>query len=260
MNFLGSLFPLLGWLLYGIIVTRIEQVRPSLSLIMSEHRRRWVANAVARDNPFDAILTSNLMGSISFFASTTVLLMIALFTVYGQFGAIEQALAGLRMGPPLGAYELEAQLFSMLALLTLAFLSFTLSLRQFNHFCILLGAAAHGTEDQSEIIAIAAINSIAARNFNKGIRVYYFAIAGVAWFWSPYAAIAGTLVISGLLMYREFYSPARSLVANLDGAANARDMPAAAKFAGYKQAASTLQMTKARNPAKKRQTKEAGDR
>lgn len=255
MSILGSFFPLVGWLFYGAIVSRIERVRPSLSLIMSEHRRRWVANALARDNPFDAILTSNLMGSISFFASTTVLLMIALFTVYGQRGAIEASLAGLRMGPPLGPYELEAQLFAILAMLTLAFLSFTLSLRQFNHFCILLGAAGNGTEDQSEIMAIAALNTIAARNFNHGIRAYYFVIAGVAWFWTPYAAIAATIVIAAILMYREFYSAARSLVSNLDGPVEPREVPRAAKFASYKQAASALQVTGADKPAKRQKKK-----
>ena len=222
MSIVGSLFPLIGWLFYNFVVGRIERDRPSLSLIMSEHRRRWVANALTRNSPVDAILTTNLMASISFFASTTVLLIIALLTIYGQFDAIVAALSGVRIGPLPGPYELEAQVLSMLVLLTAGFFAFTLSLRQFNHFCILIGAARHGCDDQTEIVAIAAVNTIAARNFNQGIRAYYFIIADVAWFWSPYAAIVVTLVIAGMLMYREFYSPARSLVANLDGASRAK--------------------------------------
>lgn len=248
MSILGSFFPLIGWLVYAGIVTRIERVRPSLSLIMSEHRRRWVANALMRDTPVDAILTSNLMGSISFFASTTMLLIIALFTAFGQFGVIGAALGDLRFGPLPGPHELEAQLFALLALLTAAFFSFTLSLRQFNHFCILLGAARHGSEDQAEIIAIAAVNTIAARNFNQGIRAYYFIIAGVAWFWSPYVAIAATLVIAALLMYREFYSPARSLITNLEDSINPREMSQAAKFASYSQAAAMVRSAAKRKP------------
>ena len=251
MSMLGSLFPLIGWLLYGVIVSRVERIRPSLSLIMSEHRRRWVTNAVSRDTPVDAILTSNLMGSISFFASTIVLLIIALFTVSGQFEAIEDVLRDLRFGSAPGPYELEVQMFAMLALLTGGFFSFTLSLRQFNHFCILLGAAKHGTDDQSEIMAIAAINSIAARNFNQGIRAYYFLIAGAVWFWSPYASIAGTIVIAGILMMREFYSAARSLVAGLGEAAEPGSTLQAAKFASYKAAASTLRSANPEKSAKK---------
>ena len=247
MSMLGSFFPLIGWLLYSIIVSRVERVRPSLSLIMSEHRRRWVANALTRDTPVDAILTSNLMGSISFFASTTVLLIIALFTVYGQFDSIASALDNLRIGPRPGPFELEAQLLGMLILLTAGFFSFTLSLRQFNHFCILLGAAKHGTEDPTEIITIAAVNTIAARNFNQGIRAYYFLIAGAAWFWSPYATIAGTLIVAAILMFREFTSPARSLVAGLDTDKEPNEMSQAAKFASYKQAASRLRTGKTTN-------------
>ena len=216
MTYLASFFPLLGWWLYGFVVGRIETRRPSLSAIMSRHRHRWVANAVKRDTPMDAILTSNLMGSISFFASTTVLLIIALFTAYGQFESLASALEGLRIGPPIGPHEIEAQLFSMVAILTLGFLSFTLSLRQFNHFCIMLGAAEPNTENDKDIAGIAELNTIAARNFNQGIRAYYFAMAAVAWFWSPWGAIAGTLAIAGILMYREFYSPARKLVEELD--------------------------------------------
>ncbi len=215
MSITGSFFPLIVWLFYPLILTRLERMRPSLSSLMAEHRLRWVRNAVSRDTPVDAILTSNLMGSISFFASTTVLLILALFTVYGQFGAVEQALDALRVGSPVGDFELEAELLALLAILTLGFLFFTLSLRQFNHFCILLGAAQPGSGDQREIAAIARLNTVAARNFTQGIRAYYFAIAGVAWFWSPYAAIAGTILIAALLMQREFYSPARTLAADL---------------------------------------------
>lgn len=257
MSIVGSFFPLIGWLLYGIVVARIERYRPSLSLIMSEHRRRWVANALARDNPVDAILTSNLMGSISFFASTMMLLILALFSIYGQFESIARALDRLRMGPLPGPYELEAHLLAMLAILTAGFFAFTLSLRQFNHFCILIGAARHGSDDETEIVAIAAINSIAARNFNQGIRAYYFIIAAAAWFWSPYAAIVVTLVIAGMLLYREFYSPARSLVANLDGASEPREMSQAAKFAGYRQAASMLSTSGADGSARGRRKKKA---
>ncbi len=216
MSFVGSFFPLIGWLLYPLILSQFEVARPSLSTIMARHRLRWVRNAVTRDTPVDAILTSNLMGSISFFASTTVLLILALFTVYGQFEAVEKALDALRVGPPIGDLELEAELLAMLSILTLGFLSFTLSLRQFNHFCILLGAAEPGKADKDEIVAIAKLNTVAARNFTQGIRAYYFTIAAVAWFWSPYAAIIGTVVIAAVLMYREFYSPGRQLAEELD--------------------------------------------
>ena len=174
MSFIGSFFPLIGWLLYPLILSQLEVVRPSLSAIMARHRLRWVRNAVTRDTPVDAILTSNLMGSISFFASTTVLLILALFTVYGQFGEVEKALDALRVGPPLGDLELEAELLALLSILTLGFLSFTLSLRQFNHFCILLGAAEPGKGDKDEIAAIAKLNTRRRPQFHPGHKGLLF--------------------------------------------------------------------------------------
>ena len=41
---------------------------------MSMQRRRWVKNATLRESPLDAILSANLMSSVSFLASTSVLL------------------------------------------------------------------------------------------------------------------------------------------------------------------------------------------
>lgn len=216
MTILGSIFPLAGWLLYAIAVNRIERYRPSLSAIMNSQRRRWVANAVTRDTPLDAILASNLMSSISFFASTTVLLILTSFAVFGQFDTVLTGLNSVRPGAELTNIDLEIYLVAMIVMLVLAFLSFTLSLRQFNHFCIMLGAADHSSHgNEREITAIAALNSLGARNFNQGIRAYYFASAGLGWFWSPYASMLATLVIAGVLMHREFYSKARALVADL---------------------------------------------
>lgn len=216
MSLFASLFPLICWLGYSWVVARIEGRRPSLSTIMNGQRRRWVANAVNRDTPIDAILASNLMGSISFFASTTALLVLALFAVFGQLDAVAAALNRVTPGLVLSPGEIEIHIAVLVAMLILAFLAFTLSLRQFNHFCIMLGAADHTSHgNKAEIATIAELNSLGARNFNQGIRAYYFAVGALAWFWHPWAAIAATLGIVALLLHREFFSAGRALVASL---------------------------------------------
>ena len=72
--------------------------RPSLSVIMSIQRRRWVANAARRESPMDAILSGNLMQSVSFLASTSVLLILAVFTGFGQIEALQASLAAVSLG------------------------------------------------------------------------------------------------------------------------------------------------------------------
>lgn len=217
MTLIGSLAPLVCWLLYAIIVERIERVRPSLSSLMNLQRRRWVDNAVHRDSPLDAILSSNLMGSISFFASTTVLLILALFAVFGRLPALATLLSDLRPDGGFTIGQLQFHLLAVEAMFILAFLSFTLSIRQFNHFCIMLGAADHQEKSTArEIETIARVNSLGARDFNQGIRAYYFSVPMLAWFLSPWIAIGATIFIITILVYREYFSYGRTIIDKLD--------------------------------------------
>ena len=214
LTLLATLLPVLCYLAYPIVVERIERVRPSLSLLMNAQRRRWVGNAVTRGTPVDAILAGNLMSSVSFFASTTVLLILALFAVFGQLGAVVPAVTTLQ--PHLTTTDIEVHLIAILVMFVLAFLSFTLSLRQFNHFCIMLGAMGSGGEPgPHEITTIAALNSLGARSFNNGLRAYYFSIGSLSWFVSSSLSILATVAIIGVLVYREFFSPARTLIEQL---------------------------------------------
>jgi uncharacterized membrane protein len=213
MTLFATLLPLICFLIYPVVVDQIEKRRPSLSLLMNTQRRRWVTNAVRRDTPLDAILSGNLMGSVSFFASTTVLLILALFAVFGQLTTVVKATSTLQ--PHITSFDVEVHIISVLAMFVLAFLSFTLSLRQFNHFCIMLGAVEHTTTTEDEITTVAALNSLGARSFNHGLRAYYFSIGMLSWFISSSWSIAATLGIIGFLIYREFFSLNRTLVATL---------------------------------------------
>lgn len=224
MTLIATVFPLICWLAYNYGVPLVERRHASLSVIMSLQRRRWVANAVRRESPMDAILSGNLMGSVSFLASTSVLLILAIFAAFGQLPAAMEALRTIGMGAAYSAFDLQLHLVVMLAIFALSFFSFTLSLRQFNHFCIMLGAIDHtGRELPEEIDAIAQLNSMAAKNFNNGIRGYYFAVPAVAWFVADWLAIVVSIVIAGVIVHREFFSPAHRIAASAAVIARRRD-------------------------------------
>lgn len=212
---ISTFFPLVCYFAYNIVVPLVERWRPSLSSIMNMQRRRWVTNAATRDNPFDAILSGNIMGSVSFLASTAVLLILAIFAVFGQVPALMDALDSLSLDRTYTTLDVQLHLVVMLTMFVLAFFAFTLSLRQFNHFCIMLGAMDHGSPiSDQEIDAITAMNALGARNFNSGIRAYYFSVATVAWFvseWLPIAVCVATIMI---LAYREFFSSAHRTAAS----------------------------------------------
>ena len=210
----ASLLPLAAFYFYGIAANMLDRRRPSLSSLMNEQRFNWVTQAARREAPLDAILSGNIMSSVSFFASTTALLILAMFTVIGQLPQYAPALSAITFGTLHSDIDLQIHNVVMLVLFVYAFLSFTLSLRQFNHFCILLGALDHSRPaPPEEIRSIARINAMAARRFNAGIRSYYFAIPMVAWFVSGWVAIVVTIATLILLLHREFFSDARWLVA-----------------------------------------------
>lgn len=216
MYLIGSITPVICWLLYAFLVPRLEHIRPSLSALMNIQRRRWIAHAVNRDNPLDGILASNLMNSIGFFASSTVLMILALFAVFGQLPRIREVLLHLQPESALSPYQLEIHMVAVLTLFILAFLTFTLSLRQFNHFCIMLGAIQqNGSVTERDIDIVTYLNSVGAKNFNLGIRAYYFSTAMLVWFFSPIAAMFMTLFILLFLIHAEFFSTSRRLIADL---------------------------------------------
>ncbi|HEY0033183.1 MAG TPA: DUF599 domain-containing protein [Devosia sp.] len=212
---ISTLFPLLCYIAYNIIVPQVEKLRPSLSVIMNMQRRRWVANASRRDNPFDAILSGNIMGSVSFLASTAVLLILAIFTLFGQVPSLMEALNSLSFNRLYTSADIQLHLLVMLAMYVLAFFAFTLSLRQFNHFCIMLGAMDHSepTSDE-ELDAITRMNALGAKNFNSGIRAYYFSVATVAWFVSEWLPIAASIATILILAHREFFSSSHRTAAS----------------------------------------------
>jgi uncharacterized membrane protein len=220
----STLFPLICWFAYNYGVPLIEKHRPSLSVIMSMQRRRWVANAVSRDTPLDAILSGNLMGSVSFLASTSSILALGVFTAFGNLTALMGTLNTVGVVVIYTSHDVQIHLFTLLAIFVLSFFSFTLALRQFNHFCILLGAIDHsGHTTADEITAIAQLNSLAAKNFNNGIRAYYFAVPMVFWFVSDWAAIGVSVLTVAFIVHREFFSSAHRVAASVAVLASRRE-------------------------------------
>lgn len=216
MTLFSTLFPLILWFGYNFVSPRIDRYRPSLSSIMSLQRRRWVENAARRETPMDAILSGNIMGSVSFLASTTALLVLAIFAAFGNLSTFRTTLNTAGISVSYGNADVEIHLLVMLAIFVLSFFAFTLSLRQFNHFCILLGALEHdGQTTKEELDAIAQLNALAAKNFNQGLRAYYFAVPMVFWFASEWLAIGAGMVTLLFLVHREYFSSAHRIAASV---------------------------------------------
>jgi uncharacterized membrane protein len=89
----------------------------------------------------------------------------------------------------------------------------------------MIGAMDHsGRVGDAEIDAIAQLNTLAAKNFNNGIRAYYFSVATVAWFAAPVFAIVASLLTVAFLIHREFFSSAHRIAASAAVLASRREL------------------------------------
>lgn len=202
------------WLFHGWLVDYSRWSRLSLTASVTEHRMRWMLRLCQRDQRiFDGALIGNLMHSISFLASATILILGGIVALLGSADRFYETVHEMPFMVPATKEQLVLKLLSIGLLFVYSFLKFTWALRQFNYCCILVGSAPmHDSliEDQRSFAKQAArVNELGARSFNQGLRGYYFALGGVCWFIHPAALVGATLLVVAILWRREFHSRTR---------------------------------------------------
>ena len=167
----------------------------------------------------DAALLSNLERNVTFFASTTMLIIAGILTLFGS----SEKLADFPLINPATQQFWNVKMAIMLAIFVYAFFKFTWSLRQYGFASIMIGSGPHGIVNKQFAKETALVISRAGQAFNLGLRSYYFALAFTAWFVSWWAfAIATTLVVA-VLYRREFKSRVlRALLRSADESVKAR--------------------------------------
>lgn len=189
--------------------------RPSVSVLMKTYRRDWMRQFVERDpRIFDGNILASLREGTSFFASAC---MIAIGGGLALIGNTDP-LAGIARD--LEAAEIPELLWKLKILLVLlfvanAFLKFVWAHRLFG-YCAIMMAAVPNDPAQPEALpralAAAQVNIQAARNFNIGLRAVYFALGALGWLAGPLGLIAGTMVVTGMTLRREFASGSRRAI------------------------------------------------
>ena len=200
------------WFGYNLIIDNFLRSSRGLSSRMHLYRVQWMTSALSRDNRvLDGNILRNLQSSMSFFASTSILILAGLLAL---LGASNQALIIIKqipfaVIPPKIVWYLK--IFLLIFLFIYSFFKMTWSLRQLNYMCILVGAMPpHDKETSDEFIPTARraamIGTMAAKEMNRGLRAYYFAIAVLSWFVSPMLFIVSTGLVVYVLYRREFRS------------------------------------------------------
>lgn len=219
----AAIYFYVAWFGYSNYADKHYHTRTNLMRTMDDMRKKWMQEMLLRENRMmDATLIGNLLRSIAFFASTTILILLGVITVLGSHS--DEGLQLVKSIPfTIGSspFMWEIKLFMLGLIFVYAFFKLTWSLRQYNYACILVGATPAAERIRKEhkeyALRVGELIGNAGRNFNMGLRAYYFGLAAVAWFINgPFFIIVTTMVIYEVYR-REFRSHA---VASLSGVEN----------------------------------------
>lgn len=199
------------WVSYQWYSDYSDTPRPRLGREMEHFQREWITRMIERDNRMmDVNVLRNLTRSSQFFASTTMLILGALVALMGYAEQAASVVAQLPFGQHVSRRLWEIKILVLLLIFVYAFFKFSWSIRQFGFSSILVGATKKPTPNPEQYAAhidrIALILSFANRNFNQGLRGYYFGIAALSWFLHPALMMAVTLGVLYVLHQREFRS------------------------------------------------------
>lgn len=210
-DFIGLIWFIVLWVGYTVYTDRGKPREHSLRAAMHKNRYRWMTQILKREGRIvDATILGQLSQGASFFASTTLLILVGLFTV---LGSTDEAVVALRQIPFTGKVSLlqwEMRLLVLIVVFVHAFFKFTWGMRQFNYCGIMLGGAPAkvGTDDPEFVERTAWLSTLAMKDFNQGLRAYYFGLAVLAWFANVWIFMGTTVLVVVILYYREFHSEA----------------------------------------------------
>lgn len=208
----------LSWFLlcfkgYMYYAKKKSYTTPCLASVLHMYRHQWMQRVLERENRIsDTSAIANLERSVSFFASTTMLILAGLMTVMGSTDKVMDVIADIPFATSATRIEWELKILLLIVLFVFAFFKFTWSLRQYGFVSVMIGGAPMPTEvcTEQEKIANAArmakMTSMAANNFNIGLRTFYFSQAVLGWFINPILFMGLSALVAFILYRREFSS------------------------------------------------------
>ncbi|UEG59857.1 DUF599 domain-containing protein [Stutzerimonas chloritidismutans] len=185
-----------------------------LASVLHLYRQDWMQRLLLRDNRIaDANVIGNLERNASFFASSTLIILAGILTALGASDRAVSLLADLPFAQPVSRGLSEVKLLCLAVVFVYAFFTFSWCMRQYNFAAVLVASAPmvgeRNVSDQERRAfaeRAARVLSMAANQFNFGLRAYYFGMATLAWFVHPWFFMLVTTGVVLILYRREFHS------------------------------------------------------
>lgn len=214
---LAAVWFLCLWIGYAQFAKYQAKKTECLSSVLHRHRVDWMKQLLQREQRVsDAALLSNLERNVSFLASTSILVVAGLLTALAGAEQVQQTLKLMVVVRTQSLFEVELKLFCLISVFIYAYFTFSWSLRQFGFVSILIGSApAPISASSGEVERVrcqqfasstAKVLDQAGHSFNYGLRSYYFALAMLSWFISPWLMLLAAAAVVAVLYGREFHS------------------------------------------------------
>jgi uncharacterized membrane protein len=207
-------FFVLEWAVYAVTLEHTAYGRDSLSARMHLYREIWMRRLLEREaRMVDMQVMASLQNGTAFFASTSLL---AVGGALALLRSTKEALAVLgelpiNLSPSPALWEIKC--VGLILIFIYAFFKFAWSYRLFNYVAILLGAMPparlrDSPEAEAHVIRTTRLFEAAGRHFNRGQRAFFFALAYLGWFVSPWVLFVSTAAVVIVTWRRQFASSA----------------------------------------------------
>jgi len=203
---------------YGYISGMRGLERLSIVGAVQRQREQWMQNMAARDvRIVDAQLLGGLSQGNAFFASTSAIIIGGMAAMLGSGDKVQILLERLPFVAASSPSLFETKILLMIGIFVFSFFKFAWAFRLSHYAAIMIGATPIPDDENrnaclSHAHRTARLIGIAAEHANSGLRGFYYAIAGMAWFFHPIALMAATAWVLGILIRRDFFSRSRRLM------------------------------------------------
>ncbi|MFC3608953.1 DUF599 domain-containing protein [Stutzerimonas tarimensis] len=213
-NLIAVIWFVFCWAGYTLYARWRGRDTPCLASVLHLYREDWMRRMLMRDNRIaDANVIANLERNASFFASSTLIILAGVLTALGASERAVSLLADLPFAQPVSRSLSELKLLGLAVVFVYAFFTFSWCMRQYNFAAVLVGSApmvgernVNDLERRGFAERAARVMSMAANQFNYGLRAYYFGMATLAWFVNPWVFMGITAGVVLVLYRREFHS------------------------------------------------------
>ncbi|HIP93920.1 MAG TPA: DUF599 domain-containing protein [Leucothrix sp.] len=196
-----------------------ENDKTTLSSISKSYRNQWMLHLLERSNRMpDVSLIGNLMRSVSFFASTSILILASLIAIFGVVDDVVKIIYDIPYAQHVSPSFTKIKLLLLVVIFVYSFFKLVWSLRQYNSTVIMIGAAPDIFDEDEALFTYAnnlgIVLNRATRHFVEGMRAFEYALAALAWFIHPLIFMFTTILVSLVIYRREFAS--KTLKAMID--------------------------------------------